>query len=79
MNWKFRKRKKISALDIEYLDNANIKAQECIAKLEKYHKLFCPIVKKNDGYNDYHNELLSDAIIEKIKSIRGSQAETTLI
>ena len=78
MNWKFWKRKKISASDIGYLNDVNRRDEDNIEQLEKYHKLFCPTVKNLGEFHTTHNKILSDAIKEKIKSIRNHQLETTL-
>ena len=81
MNWRFLKKKKISAYDIGYLDDVNRRDESKIEQLEKYHRLLCPNISKGergDSYFNYHNPLLSDAIKEKIHSIRDHQIETTL-
>lgn len=79
MKWKFWKRKKISATDVEYIDNINIIAQENTTKLEKFHELFCPeVYNATLGFKVTHNELLSEAIKLKIRLIRSNQAKATL-
>lgn len=79
MNLKFWEKISISATDVERINKANIEAQDIIAKLEEYHKLLCPLVKVDDFCYHDHNKVLSDAIEERIKSIRDKQARTALI